>query len=84
MDHTARRPDGLGALKHTDMARARRRKVTTARCGARDELMQECGRLLEEERMTVEELHADGEAEALTDGNLRDLWLHYRSLLIEE
>ena len=36
------------------------------------------------ERMTVEEFRAEGEADTLTDANLRELWLHYRDLLVEE
>ena len=34
--------------------------------------------------MTVEEFRAEGEADTLTDGNLRDMWLWYGFLLFDE
>ena len=34
--------------------------------------------------MTVEEFRAEGEADTLTDANLRELWLMYRPLLFDE
>lgn len=58
--------------------------LVTIRYVTRDELLQRLENELKEERMTVEEFRAEGEADTLTDANLRDLWLHYRSLLIEE
>ena len=38
---------------------------------------------LKQERMTVEEFRVEGESDTLTDGHLRDLWLHYRFLFDE-
>ena len=58
--------------------------MTTIRYVTRDELLQRLEEELEEERMTLEEFRAEGEADTLTDGNLRDLWLHYKGLLVEE
>ena len=34
--------------------------------------------------MTLEEFIAEGKADSLTDGNLRDLWLIYGDLIVEE
>lgn len=50
----------------------------------REELWQEMEAHLAEERMTVEEFRAQGEANTLTDAHLRDLWLWYRPLLFDE
>lgn len=47
--------------------------MTSIRYVTRDELLQ-----------TVEEFLAEGEADTLTDGNLCDLWLHYKGLLVDE
>ena len=58
--------------------------MTTVRYFTHDELMHELESLLEEERMTVEEFRAEGEADTLTDGHLRDMWLWYRPLLFDE
>ncbi len=58
--------------------------MTTIRYVTREELWQEMEACLEEERMTVEEFRAEGEADTLTDANLRELWLMYRPLLFDE
>ena len=58
--------------------------MTTVRCITREELWQELECLLEEERMTVEEFRAEGEADTLTEAHLRDLWLEYRPLLFDK
>ena len=58
--------------------------MTTVRYVTREELMQELEGLLEEEGMTVEEFRAEGEADTLTDGNLRDMWLWYRPVLFDD
>ena len=58
--------------------------MTTMRTVTRDELLHELESLLEEERMTVEEFRAEGEADTLTDAYLRDLWLWYRPLLFDD
>ena len=58
--------------------------MTTTRYVTRDELRQRLEKELEEERMTVDEFRAEGEADTLTDANLRDLWLWYRPLLFDE
>ena len=57
--------------------------MTTARYVTRKELMQELEGLLQDEGMTVEEFRAEGEADTLTDGNLRDMWLWYRPALFD-
>ena len=57
--------------------------MTTARYVTREELMQELEGILKEEGMTVEEFRAEGEADTLTDGNLRDMWLWYRPALFD-
>ena len=57
--------------------------MTTVRYVTSDELMRELESLLEEERMTVEEFRAEGEADELTDAYLRDLWLKYRPLVFD-
>ena len=62
----------------------RRSGITTVRYVTREELWQEMEAHLAEERMTVEEFRAEGEADTLTDANLRDLWLWYRPLLFDE
>ena len=56
--------------------------MTMIRYVTRDELLQRLEEELEEERMTVEEFPAEGEADTLTGGNLRGLWLP--GLLVEE
>ena len=58
--------------------------MTAIRYVTHDELLQELEELLEEERMTVEEFRAEGEADTLTDAHLRDMWLWYRPLLFDE
>ncbi|MCY4370064.1 MAG: hypothetical protein OXF41_11780 [bacterium] len=58
--------------------------MTTIRYVTRDELLHELEGLLEEERVTVEEFRAEGEADTLTDAYLRDLWLEYRPLIFDE
>ena len=58
--------------------------MVTIRYVTRDELRQRLEKELEEERMTVEEFRAEGEADTLTDANLRELWLWYRPLLFDE
>ena len=58
--------------------------MTTIRYVTYEELLERLERLLEEDRMTVEEFRAEGEADTLTDAHLRDLWLHYRPLLFDE
>ena len=58
--------------------------MTTIRYVTRDELLHRLEKELEEERITIEEFRAEGEADTLTDGNLRDLWLMYRPLLFDE
>ena len=58
--------------------------MTTTHYITREELWQELEARLEEERMTVEEFRAEGEADMLTDARLRDLWLEYRPLLFHK
>ncbi len=58
--------------------------MATIRYVTRDEFLQRLEHELEDERMTVEEFRAEGEADTLTDANLRELWLHYRPLLFDE
>ena len=58
--------------------------MTTTYHMTREELWQEMEARLEEERMTVEEFRAEGEADRLTDAELRELWLMYRPLLFDE
>ena len=58
--------------------------MVTIRYVTRDELLQRLEKELDEERMTVEEFRAEGEADTLTDANLRELWLWYRPLLFDE
>ena len=58
--------------------------MTTTYHMTREELWQEMEARLEEERMTVEEFRAEGEADTLTDAELRELWLMYRPLLFDE
>ena len=58
--------------------------MTTITYIAREELWQEMEARLAEERMTVEEFRAEGEADTLTDADLRELWLMYRPLLFDE
>ena len=58
--------------------------MTTIRYITREELWQEMEARLVEERMTVEEFRAEGEADTLTDANLRELWLMYRPLLFDD
>ena len=58
--------------------------MTTTYHMTREELWQEMESRLEEERMTVEEFRAEGEADTLTDAELRELWLMYRPLLFDE
>ncbi|MCY4371260.1 MAG: hypothetical protein OXF41_17975 [bacterium] len=58
--------------------------MTTIRVVTREEFLRRLEKELEEERMTVEEFRAEGEADTLTDAHLRDLWLHYRPLLFDE
>ena len=58
--------------------------MTTMRVVTRDEFLQRLEEELDEERMTVEEFRAEGEADTLTDANLRELWLHYRPLLFDD
>lgn len=58
--------------------------MTKIRVVTRAELLERLEKLLEEERITVEEFRAEGEADTLTDANLRDLWLHYRPLVFDE
>lgn len=57
--------------------------MTTTYHMTREELWQEMEARLEEERMTVEEFRAEGEADTLTDAELRELWLMYRPLLFD-
>ena len=64
--------------------RHRRSEMTTVRYFTREELWQEMEDHLAEERMTVEEFRAEGEADTLTDAHLRDLWLWYRPLLFDK
>ena len=58
--------------------------MTTTYHMTREALWQEMEARLEEERMTVEEFRAEGEADTLTDAELRELWLMYRPLLFDE
>ena len=58
--------------------------MTTIRVVTREEFLRRLEKELEEERMTVDEFRAEGEADTLTDAHLRDLWLHYRPLLFDE
>lgn len=58
--------------------------MTTTYHMTREELWQEMEARLEEERMTVEQFRAEGEADTLTDAELRELWLMYRPLLFDE
>ncbi|MCQ3805652.1 MAG: hypothetical protein OXF41_13620 [bacterium] len=58
--------------------------MTTIQYVTREELWQEMEARLAEERMTVEEFRAEGEADTLTDAYLRELWLMYRPLLFDE
>ena len=58
--------------------------MTTTYHMTREELWREMEARLEEERMTVEEFRAEGEADTLTDAELRELWLMYRPLLFDE
>ena len=58
-------------------------ETPTIRYVTRDELLRRLENELEEYRMTLEEFRAEGEADTLTDGNLRDLWLHYKWLLLD-
>ena len=62
----------------------RRSEMTTVQYVTHDELMDELKGFLEEYRMTVEEFRAEGEADTLTDGYLRNLWLKYRPLIFDE
>ena len=50
----------------------------------RDEMLDEIKGILEDENMTLEEFIAEGQADALTDGFHRDLWLYYRDWIIEQ
>ncbi|MCY4368738.1 MAG: hypothetical protein OXF41_04780 [bacterium] len=58
--------------------------MTTIRVVTREEFLRRLEKELQEERMTVDEFRAEGEADTLTDAHLRDLWLHYRPLLFDE
>ncbi len=58
--------------------------MTTVRYITREDLWREMEARLEEERMTVEEFRAEGEADTLTHAYLRDLWLKYRPLLFDD
>ena len=58
--------------------------MTTIRYISHEELLHELESLLDEERMTVAEFRAEGEADTLTDAYLRDLWLKYRPLVFDE
>ncbi len=58
--------------------------MTTIRVVTREEFLLRLEKELDEERMTVDEFRAEGEADTLTDAHLRDLWLHYRPLLFDE
>lgn len=58
--------------------------MTTIRYVTQEELHQELEGLLKEEGMTVDEFRREGEADTLTDANLRDMWLWYRPLLFDE
>ena len=51
---------------------------------SREELRDRVRQSLSAVGMTLEEFIAEGEADALTDGNLRDLWLIYGDLIAEE
>ena len=57
--------------------------MTAIQYVTREELWQEMEARLAEERMTVEEFRAEGEADTLTDAYLRELWLMYRPLLFD-
>ena len=58
--------------------------MTTITYITREELWQEMEARLAEERITVEEFRAEGEADTLTDAYLRELWLEYKPLLFDE
>lgn len=47
--------------------------MATIRVVTREEFMRRLEKELEEARMTSDEFRAEGEADMLTDGNLRDL-----------
>ena len=72
------RPNAIVRDRHT------RPREIPVRYITREELWQEMEDCLAEERMTVEEFRAEGEADTLTDGYLRDMWLMYRPLLFDD
>ena len=52
--------------------------VAEVRVVTREEMIEEIKSILEDEHMTIEQFVAEGEADTLTDGFHRDLWLDYR------
>ncbi len=63
---------------------SRRNGEMTVNYVSRDELRDRVRQDVSRVGMTLEEFIAEGEADALTDGNLRDLWLIYGDLIAEE
>ncbi len=51
---------------------------------SREELLDRVEQDISRVGMTLEEFIAEGEADSLTDGNLRDLWLIYGDSIAEE
>ena len=62
----------------------RRHREMTVHYVSREELRDRIARDVSRVGMTLEEFIAEGKADALTDGNLRDLWLIYGDLISEE
>ena len=72
---TLRRSTGSGPRRHRDM---------TVHYVSREELRDRVEQDISRVGMTLEEFIAEGEADSLTDGNLRDLWLIYGDSIAKE
>ena len=57
--------------------------MAEVRIVTRDEMLDEIKGILTNEHMTLEEFVAEGQADTLTDGFRRELWLHDRDWIIE-
>ena len=57
--------------------------MAEVRIVTRDEMLDEIKGILKNEHMTLEEFVAEGQADTLTDGFHRELWLYYRDWIIE-
>ena len=51
--------------------------MTEVRVVTREQLVERLTALLSDYGMTIDEFRAEGEADTLTDGRLRDAWLSY-------